>query len=149
MLLELIFANHFYIFNMRAEIFLVLIIFLSLYFPRNISLYSCIVFGTMKDVFSLNHLGFYIIGFLLCKFVIERLKKRIYPGKIIVDVSLVFIATAVFFLYSSLIINLKAPPVAFQKITLSSIFGSAVYTTMISIPLFLIFKQIQKYKFSK
>lgn len=148
-LLELVFANCLYVFNMRAEIFLVLVIFLSLYFPGNISLYSCIGLGAVKDAFGINNLGFYILGFLLVRLIVLKLKRKIYPGRISIDVSLVAISSAAFYLYSVVIMNFRTFSHASQKITFSLILAVIVYTTLISVPLFLIFKQIIKYNKSK
>ena len=144
--LELVFMYYFGIFSIRPDVFLVLVVFLSIYSSRNMSLYIPIALGILRDILSISPLGVYILGFLLCRFIIERLKKKIYPGRIAIDICLVFISTLAVYLYLSLIMRFQNSFLLFRKIPLGLILGSTVYTTIISIPLFLVFNKIKASK---
>lgn len=132
-------ANHFI--HIYPDIFLILVVFLTIYYPQKISLYTTIVLGSFKDILSVAPLGLHILGFLLCRLVVIQLKKKIYPGKVLIDACLVLICAAILYVYIVLLsknkdfINLKE--------LLGFIFMAVFFTTLISIPLFLIFKQIK------
>ena len=141
--LELAFTNYFGVFNIRPDIFVILVIFLSVYSSREISFYTSVSLGILKDILGITPLGVYILGFLLCRFVVEKLKRKIYPGRIIIDAALVCISATTLYLYLSLIARFQNSLLMFKKVPLGLILASTFYTTLISIPLFLIFKKIK------
>ncbi len=130
-----LFAN-FTFYNLKIELLLMLIVFLSLFSIKK-QIYICAFFcGMLKDIFSILPFGINILIFMLIAFFIQRIPKNFFREEKLTFAALVFVGT----FFSGLIsLSLTGPySLNFFKKFINVILSTTFISTLVS-PLFFSF----------
>ncbi len=130
-----LFAN-FTFYNLKIELLLMLIVFLSLFSVKK-QIYICAFFcGMLKDIFSILPFGINILIFMLIAFFIQRIPKNFFREERLTFAVLVFMSTFFSGLFS---FSLTGPySLKFFKTLINVILATTFISTLVS-PLFFSF----------
>jgi len=127
-------------FNIKPDILLILVIFFNLYFSFKKGLIIGSLCGLLKDVFSSSVFGLNLLSFIICIFIIKRIKKYIYKEDYLIRISIVFlisfINSIIYCVFRAAFFNL-----AFYVSFLLIIFLESIYTALISPIIFIPFRK--------
>lgn len=128
--LELNFPKFFKIFGVVPNFLLILVIFFNVYFRQKNAFIFAVISGIVKDVFSVSRFGTNIISFLICSFVVNRIKSTVYHNDRISELVIVFLVSLLnsFIFY---LLNLATIALPFFKSLFFIMLPESIYTAVV------------------
>ncbi|MBU3958661.1 MAG: rod shape-determining protein MreD [Candidatus Omnitrophica bacterium] len=144
-LLEVAVLDYFKIFGVKPDLFLIVVVILSLFFELKGVIFFVIFAGVLKDAFSINTFGINTLLLPLWSFLIMKLSKRISIDNNFILMAVIFIITASHNIITGLILVFSGGFFIPLGISLRIAFLESLYTAIIAPLVFKIFRTFPRW----